>query len=109
LNALDAMKPYGISFGGMFDIDYREMLARAYVLAERFQDAAGLHRELLRVYGGHALSHYELSKFYEEMQRPGDAAKEYELLLDMGSEADEGLPQVEYAEQRLTALRHAIQ
>jgi len=105
LNALDAMKPYGIPFGSLFDIEYREALARAYLQAGRLEDAAQVHRDLLRVYGGHALSHYELGKIYEDMKRPEDAAKEYAIFLDMWSEADEGLPQVVDAQNRLAALR----
>jgi len=60
--------------------------------------------EMLRIYGGHALSHYELGQIYEEMKRPSDAKKEYAKFLKMWSEADEGLPQLVDARKRLAAL-----
>jgi serine/threonine protein kinase len=66
--------------------------------------AAEVHRDMLRVFGGHALSHYELGQIYEEMKRQADAKKEYTKFLEMWSEADEGLPQLVDARKRLAAL-----
>jgi hypothetical protein len=62
------------------------------------------HRELLRFYGGHALSHYELGQLYEEMSRPRDAAREYAHFLEMWAAADEGLSQLVDARARLIAM-----
>jgi tetratricopeptide (TPR) repeat protein len=74
-------------------------------MAGQLDEAVNVHEEMLRVFRGHALSHFELGKLYEQMMRPKDAIREYELFLEMWSEVDEGLPQVEYAEKRLVALR----
>ena len=63
-----------------------------------------VHEEMLRVYGGHALSHYELGKLYQEMDRPADAEREFSKFLKMWSDADAGLPQVEDAKERLAEL-----
>ena len=70
----------------------------------RLDEAAEVHREMLRIYGGHALSHYELGTIYEEMKRPAEAKKEYAKFLEMWSEADEDLPQLIDARKRLAAL-----
>ena len=83
---------------------WKETTARAYRMAGRLEEAEETHRELLRVFGGHALSHYEFGQIYEEMKRPAEAKKEYEKFLKMWSEADEGLPQLVDAKQRLAAL-----
>ena len=104
LVALHEMKRQGVSFGGFYDIDHRTATARAFQMAGRLNEAAEVHREMLRVYGGHALSHYELGRIYEEMGRPVDAKKEFSKFLEMWSHADEGLPQLESARTHLAAL-----
>ena len=71
----------------------------------QIEKAAAEHEEMLRLYGGHALSHYELGKLYEEMRRYTDAQAEYEKFLEMWSKADEGLPQLEDARVRLAKLK----
>jgi tetratricopeptide (TPR) repeat protein len=98
------MKQQGVGTGGYVDIDYRAVVARAYRMAGQLDEAAKAHREMLRIYGGHALSHYELGQIYEEMKRPADAKREYAKFLEMWSEADEGLPQLVDARKRLAAL-----
>ncbi|MCK4774137.1 MAG: hypothetical protein KAT30_05105, partial [Candidatus Krumholzibacteria bacterium] len=85
--------------------EYREMRAAAYRLSGRLDEAAIVHNELLRVYGGHALSHYQLGLIYEEMGRPQDAKQEFTKFLEMWEKADEGLPQLVDARQRLAALQ----
>jgi tetratricopeptide (TPR) repeat protein len=104
LEILARMKEHGIPFGGFVDIDYRTDLATAYVMAGRLEEAAAVHSEALRIYGGHALSHYELGKIYEEMKRPADAKKEYAKFLEMWADADEGLPQLVDARERFKRL-----
>jgi serine/threonine protein kinase/tetratricopeptide (TPR) repeat protein len=94
--------------GGLDDIEYREMLASAHRIAGRLDEAASVHEEMLRVYRGHFLSHYDLGRIYEEMGRAADAAKEYTAFLEAWSEADEGLPQLEDARARLAALDAGI-
>jgi tetratricopeptide (TPR) repeat protein len=104
LEALDKMYEQGVMSGALFDIEYREARARARRMAGRLEEAAAVHTELLRVYGGHALSHYQLGIIYEEMDRPQEARQEFTKFLDMWSEADEGLPQLVDARERLSAL-----
>jgi tetratricopeptide (TPR) repeat protein len=104
LAALPDMGRYGANYEAWFFILWKETTARAYHMAGRLEEAEETHRELLRVFGGHALSHYELGQIYEEMKRPAEAKKEYEKFLKMWSEADEGLPQLSDAKQRLARL-----
>jgi tetratricopeptide (TPR) repeat protein len=104
LEVLNKMKQNGVPFGGLVDIDYRTIQARAYRMDGRLDGAVEVHKELLRIYGGHALSHYELGQIYEEMKRPADAKKEYAKFLEMWSGADEGLPQLVDARKRLAAI-----
>jgi len=103
LAALDKMYERGIGVG-LLDIETREAWARTHHMAGRLAEAAAVHNELLRNYRGHALSHYELGLIYEEMERTGDAKREFAKFLDMWSKADEGLPQLVDARHRLAAL-----
>jgi tetratricopeptide (TPR) repeat protein len=103
--ALAMVKQQGVGFSqGLFDIDYWTALARACRMDGRLDEAADVHKEMLRVWGGHALSHYELGQICEEMKRPSEAKKEYEKFLEMWAEADEDLPQLRDARTRLAAL-----
>jgi len=104
LEALDEMYELGITIGGLFFAEYFEARARAHRMAGRLDEAAAVHNELLRIYGGHALSHYQLGLIYEEMGRPQDAKREFTKFLEMWSEADEGLPQLVDAQRRLAEL-----
>jgi tetratricopeptide (TPR) repeat protein len=83
---------------------YREALARSYWKSGRLEDAVRAYADLLNIFGGHAVSHYELGQVYEQMGRPADAKREYGKFLEMWSEADEGLPQLVDARQRLARL-----
>jgi tetratricopeptide (TPR) repeat protein len=94
---------------GLFSIEYWEALASAHRMAGRLNEALKAHQEILQLHGGHALSHYVLGQIYEEMDRPADAAHEFTKFLEMWSNADEGLPQVEDAKKRLAALQQTIQ
>jgi tetratricopeptide (TPR) repeat protein len=104
LDTLDKIKSQGVGSGGLFDITYREARARAHRMAGRLDEAAAVHKELLRVYGGHALSYYALGQIYEEMSRPAEATREFSKFLEMWAKADEGLPQLVDARERLDAL-----
>lgn len=92
---------------GLWNIEWKEDLARAHRMAGRLDEAAAVHEKMLREISGHFLSHYQLGQIYEEMGRRTEAAKEYKRFLEMWSEADEGLPQLEDAEKRLTKLQGA--
>ncbi len=85
-------------------VAYRETLARAYWKSGRFNEAVSTYEALLKVFGGHAISHYELGQVYEQMKRPADAKKEYAKFLEMCSMADKGWRPVEDARKRLAAL-----
>jgi tetratricopeptide (TPR) repeat protein len=105
LAVLDSLMQDGLPPLSMLKIEHLETVARAHRMAGRPAEAARVHRDLLRVYGGHALSHYDLGRIYEILERPADAASEFTVFLDMWADADEGLPQVEYARARLGALQ----
>lgn len=47
------------------------------------------------------MSHYALGQIYQEMSRPADAEREFARFLEMWSDADEGLPQLVDARERL--------
>jgi len=101
LTALDQIRQESVGDGRKI-IKYREMRAEAYRLSGRLEEAAAVH--LLRVYGGHALSHYHLGLIYEEMGRTQDAKQEFTRFLEMWAKADEGLPQLVDARSRLAEL-----
>jgi serine/threonine protein kinase/tetratricopeptide (TPR) repeat protein len=103
LGDLSTLAEIGMT-GTFYDIEYRELLARAYRMGGRPGDAAQVHTDLLRVYGGHALSHYELGRIYEEMKRPQDARREYERFLVIWAKADRDAPQLLEARRRLSML-----
>ena len=102
LSALDQLRQEG--FAGEARFDYYDMRAEAYRLSGRLEEAAAVHKELLRVYGGHALSRYHLGVIYEEMGRPQDARQELTKFLEMWAKADEGFPQLVDARTRLAEL-----
>jgi serine/threonine protein kinase/tetratricopeptide (TPR) repeat protein len=105
LESLEEMKRLGIHYyGGLIDIEYRESVARVLQMAKRLDEAAVVHEDMLKVYAGHALSHYGLGKIYQELGRSVDAKREFSEFLEMWSEADEGLPQLVDARERLSAL-----
>jgi tetratricopeptide (TPR) repeat protein/tRNA A-37 threonylcarbamoyl transferase component Bud32 len=110
LKTLLEMKRRGMpQRAGWWTIEWREALAHAYYMAGRLEEAAGVHEEMLRIFSGHSLSHYDLGKLYEEMGRATDTASEYEAFIDAWAEADEGLPQIEDAKKRLAVIQKTIQ
>jgi predicted Zn-dependent protease len=105
LRLLQEAMAYGIHFPGPRDIALRDSYARALREAGQVANAVVVLQETLRLYGGHALGHYELGQIYEEMGRTTAAVQEYSTFLDMWSEADEALPQVADARQSVADLR----
>jgi tetratricopeptide (TPR) repeat protein len=103
LELLDQLErePTGV---GAERIDGLEIRAALYSLVGELEKAVSVHEELLSGFGGHAVSHYELGLLYEKMDRPADAASEYRRFLEMWANADEGLPQLVDARERLSAL-----
>jgi tetratricopeptide (TPR) repeat protein/predicted Ser/Thr protein kinase/TolB-like protein len=104
LEALEQIRQETVGFRWDL-IEYRELRAAAYRLSGRLEEAAAAHKELLRIFGGHALSHYQLGLIYQEMGRPQDAKQEFTRFLEMWDKADEGLPQLEDARARLAKLK----
>ena len=102
--ALSSHDLHGVADRRLLAVRYYESHARAHRMAGRLTEAAAVHEDLLKVHGGHALSHYALGQIYEEMNRPADAEREFSKFLEMWSEADEGLPQLLDARERLAAL-----
>jgi tetratricopeptide (TPR) repeat protein len=105
LDTLDLNIPQGALSYGIWGVDWHCLRARAFRAAGEWDKAVEEWQWLLRIYGGHALAHYELGKLFEEMERVEEAAMEYETFLKMWSEADEGLSQLVAARQRLMALK----
>lgn len=101
---LTEMKRYGGSILGLLDIGMRHSFTSAYLAEGRTGEAVKELEKLISVYGGHALAHFELGKIYEQQNQPVKARTAYERFLDMWSEADEGLAQLEDAGTRLAAL-----
>ncbi len=100
----DAAQIVGFSYC-MFGIELKTLQAEANRLAGDLEAAASIHEELLRIHGGHALSHFELGKLYEAMRRTDEAKLHYNRFLEMWNNADDGLPQPALARERLTALK----
>ena len=106
LAALDEMNQIGMYRGaGLDNIEWREAVSCAHRMAGRLDEAAKVHEEMLRVFRGHRLSHYDLGLIYEEMGRVEDAVSQYEAFLNAWAEADEGLPKMEDARKRLAKLK----
>jgi tetratricopeptide (TPR) repeat protein len=103
LAALEQIRQERANLGWLF-AENREARAAAYRLSGRLEEAAAVHKELLEVFGGHAVSHYQLGLIYQEMGRPLDARQEFTKFLDMWSKADEGLPQLVDGRRRLAEL-----
>ncbi len=95
-------------FSGMLHVDSYDMLARANHMAGNLEESVSINEKILHVFGGHALSHYELGKLYEELGRPDEARLHYERFLEMWKNADDGLRQPEHARARLAALKGQI-
>ena len=89
-------------------IEILKVRASLLHLLGRPGEAVAVHKDLLKVYGGHALSHYQLGLLYEEMDQSEDAVREYERFLEMWADADEGLPQLVDAKERLSALADLV-
>ena len=98
------MARHGLPDGGMFDQDYRCAKAQAERLAGHHESAIRILRDLLGIYGSHALAHYRLGQIYEELGNKEDAEREYRAFLAAWSDADAGRPEVADAERRLATL-----
>ena len=105
LEALSILDKFGWMSTGWLGVVVREMRAQAYTMMDKPRGAIREHRELLEIYGGHAESHYQLGILYEGIGQREDAIREYEIFLDMWKNADEGLPQLIDAEERLASLK----
>jgi len=90
-----------------YELRGRTHLARAYHMAGRSDEAIAELNDLINIYKGHALGHYELGKIYEDLGRVADAERAYTIFLEMWSEADEDMPQLIDARGRLAGLKRS--
>jgi tetratricopeptide (TPR) repeat protein len=91
-----------------WSIDIWMKIARAHRMAGRPSEAEAEFMDLLGIYGGHAIAHYELGQLYEEMNRAEDALTEYSRFLDLWANADENMPQLNDARRRVITLKARI-
>jgi len=105
LEALDKLRDHGLPYGGFFHIDYLVARAATHRMAGRLDQAVAVHRDLLRIYGGHALSYFELGRLFEAGNRPEEAGQAYGKFLDMWSGADPDRPELAAARSGLAAGR----
>jgi serine/threonine protein kinase/tetratricopeptide (TPR) repeat protein len=105
--SLDQLEYEGVGTGSGVVFDYPDLRAEAYRISGRFEEALAMHEGVLAIRGGHAMSHYRLGVIYQEMERLEDAEWEFTRFLEMWSTADEGLPELLDARQRLTEIAQA--
>jgi serine/threonine protein kinase/tetratricopeptide (TPR) repeat protein len=102
---LEQMKRIMVFSGSTHHLELLDMFAAAYEMAGNLEKAIEVHKETLRIYGGHSVSLYELGRLNEKIGRPADAATHYATFLEMWSEADEDMPQLIDARERYDRLR----
>ncbi len=84
----------------------REKIAEIHEMAGDFDSAIDQHQKLLHYFRGHALSYYHLGMLYEKTGMNPEAIRHYERFLEMWQGADEGLPEIDYTQERLTVLKN---
>ncbi|UCH83904.1 MAG: protein kinase [Candidatus Latescibacterota bacterium] len=109
LAALNEMLRQGVPPGGLKDIERRESLVRAFRMSGRHEEAAAVCEELLRIYGSHALTHYDIALIYDDTKIFARAAEHFETFLTAWSQADPGISQVADARERLERIHQASQ
>jgi len=108
LSKLDALRKSRLGYAGGLPRYAMELIAQIHEDSGDVDSAIEQHKEMLRIYGGHALSHFDLGRLYEQTGRSVDAKRHYERFLKMWKNADEGLPQLEHAKERIEALKGQI-
>ena len=104
LKSIREIEKFAKLVSGPNAIQYRESLARAYWKSGRLDEAVTAYKDLLKIFGGHAMSHYELGQVYEQMGRTAEAKQEYSRFLEMCAQADKGWAPVEDARARFSRL-----
>jgi serine/threonine protein kinase/tetratricopeptide (TPR) repeat protein len=102
--ATDTLIGLGTDVFSPIGLEIFTVRATAFRSMGKLDEAAAVHKKILSLLAGHALSRFELAQIYEEMGRPDDARVEYAKFLEMWANADEGLPQLVTARTRLAAL-----
>lgn len=83
------------------------LVATAYHRNGQSDEAIKVLKDFLRIWKGHALGHYELAKIYQDLDRHDEARSELETFLEMWRNADEDMPQLIDARERLAQLKAA--
>jgi serine/threonine protein kinase/Tfp pilus assembly protein PilF len=90
----------------------QNILARAYVKNGDLDKAIAEYENLINFDPDntdrrivHPKYHYKLAKLYEQKTWEGKAIEHYEKFLELWKDADEGIPELEDAEKRLTGLK----
>jgi len=107
------LTPIEIGYCLGYRTEFLDWLAEANELAGRWEEAQKNYEEILSLktsfwLPGNALifarSHYKLAKVLERLGDKAGAAAKYRKFLDLWKDADPGLPEVEDAKKRLSAL-----
>ena len=85
-----------------------ELEARIFHLAGRHGEAEKAYHDLLRIFAGHVLSHYNLGVLLQETGRISEAKAELEKFLDAWSDADPGSFWLDDARRRLAACNDEL-
>ena len=86
------------------NIYQREVLVDAYIAASKHEKVEHKLKEILKLYGGHLISLYELGGVCEMQGKLVDAASEYGIFLEARQGADDGLVPLLDAREKLTRL-----
>jgi tetratricopeptide (TPR) repeat protein len=104
LDLLDEMMDEGMGYTGFYHVESLEARSQALRMAGHPNEAAHALERLLLIHGYHAPAHYQLATLYEQMGRDADARRELARFLEMWSNADAGLPELDDARERLAGL-----
>lgn len=108
----NALLPFQYDPDGDEHAPFYEGLALAFYEAGNLEKAREWYEKILSLTSGrilygdiYAKSIYMLGRIYEQKGWQGKAIENYEKFLDLWKDADQGIPEVEEAKQRLIALQ----
>jgi tetratricopeptide (TPR) repeat protein/DNA-binding winged helix-turn-helix (wHTH) protein len=88
---------------------FEDCLANAYLGLGQIDEAIKEYERLLRLNPNYPLAHYHLAQAYERKGQSGQALTAYERFLQVWSEADDDLPELIAARERLSKSQHQAQ